>query len=307
MKESTNPTPMPFLWFDNEAEEAAQFYVSVFDDSAIGGIMRYSESIAEAAGRQAGSAMTVSFRLAGQSFTAINGGPQFKFTPAVSFFVNAADAGEAERIFTPLAEGGTVLMPFQEYPFSELYGWVQDRYGVSWQVNAAPREQKIAPCLMFTGDQCGKAEEAMRFYTSLFPDSAIEAVARYGADQAPNREGTVLHAVFSLANREFRAMDSGLEHAFSFTPAISFSVSCDSQEEIDRFWEHLTEGGDPSAQQCGWLKDRFGVSWQVVPDVLPTMLGDPDPAKAQRVTQAFMPMKKFDIAALQRAYEGEPS
>jgi len=246
----------------------------------------------------------VAFTLAGQNFTAINGGPQFAFTPAVSFFVSCGDVAETERIFGLLAEQGTVLMPLQEYPFSERFGWTQDRYGVSWQINAAPRPQKIAPSLMFVGEQSGRAEDAMKFYTSLFADSRIEQIWRFGPEDKPQIEGTVKQAVFSLAGQDFRAMDGGTNHAFDFTGAISLLVECDTQEEIDGLWNPLTEGGDPAAQQCGWLKDRFGVVWQIVPNVLPKMLGDRDPGKVERVTQAFLKMKKFEIEGLQQAYGG---
>lgn len=294
----------PFLWFANDAENAAKFYVSVFEDSHIGGITRYSEAAAEVAGCPAGSAMTVSFRLAGQAFTALNGGPRFNFTPAVSFFVCCADATEAERVFHSLAEGGTVLMPLQEYPFSQCFGWTQDRYGVSWQINAAPRPQKIAPSLMFVGEKSGRAEEAMKFYTSLFADSRIEEIWRYGPEDQPGNEGEVKQAIFSLAGQDFRAMDGGTNHAFGFSGAISLLVGCDTQEEIDRLWNPLTEGGDVTAQQCGWLTDRFGVVWQIVPKLLPKLLGDPDREKVERVTRAFLKMKKFEIEGLQRAYDG---
>lgn len=294
----------PFLWFDSQAEEAAQFYTTVFENSRMRNITRYSESVAQVASRPAGSAMTVAFTLAGQDFTAINGGPQFEFTPAVSFFVSCADVAETKRIFELLAEQGTVLMPLQEYPFSERFGWTQDRYGVSWQINAAPRPQKIAPSLMFVGEQSGRAEEAMKFYTSLFADSRIEEIWRFGPEDKPQDEGTVKQAIFSLAGQDFRAMDGGMNHAFGFSGGISLLVDCDTQEEIDRLWNPLTQGADPAAQQCGWLKDRFGVVWQVVPNVLPKMLSDPDSQKVERVTQAFLKMKKFEIGGLQRAYEG---
>ncbi|MEO3429483.1 VOC family protein [Pelagibius sp. CAU 1746] len=295
---------MPFLWFDDQAEDAAKTYAGLFADSALGEICRYSKRIAEATGRAEGSAMTVTFRLGGQEVTALNGGPQFRFTPSFSFFVNCGGVEEAEALFTGLAQGGEVMMPFQAYPFSAGYGWIKDRYGFSWQVNSAPRDHTIAPSLLFVGRQCGRAEEAMTLYGSIFPDSRIESVARYEAGEAPNAEGSVKHGIFFLAGQELRAMDSALDHTFTFTEAASLQVLCDSQEEVDHYWHHLGEGGDPAAQQCGWLKDRFGVSWQVVPRVLTEMLSDAGSDAKERVTQAFMQMKKFDISALERAYRG---
>lgn len=295
----------PFLWFDDQAEAAVNAHVSVFGDAQTGAVSRYTSAVSEISSRPEGSVMTMGFRLAGQDFTALNGGPMFEFTPAVSLFVNCADAREVDRLYAGLAEGGTVLMPLQAYPFSERYAWVQDRFGVPWQLNAAPRPQKIAPCLMFVGTQCGRAEEAMQRYTEIFADSGIETVARWEAGEQPNAEGTVKHAVFSLAGQELRAMDSALDHDFGFNESISLQVHCDTQGEIDHYWERLADGGDPAARRCGWLKDRFGVSWQIVPTALPEMLRDPDPLRVARVTRAFLQMQKFDLGALQHAFEGD--
>jgi predicted 3-demethylubiquinone-9 3-methyltransferase (glyoxalase superfamily) len=155
--------------------------------------------------------------------------------------------------------------------------------------------QKISLCLWFYDN----AEEAMHFYLSIFRNSKMVSISRYG-DAGPGPKGSVMSANFQLEGQDFIALNGG--PAFTFSPAISFFVSCDTQGEIDRFWEKLSEGGEQ--QQCGWLKDKFGVSWQVVPRVLGEMLQDNDPAKANRVMQAMLPMKKLDIAALERAYRG---
>ena len=203
-----------------------------------------------------------------------------------------------------LAEGGTALMELGEYPFSERYGWTQDRYGLSWQVMAMggrPIRQKITPTLMFVGEQCGKAEEAIRLYASIFKNAGVGDFLRYGKGEEPDREGTIKHAGFRLEGQEFAAMDSAYPHAFSFSEAISFAVTCPDQAEIDYYWTKLTaDGGQES--MCGWLKDKFGVSWQVAPLVLNDMLRYPDPKKVERVTRAFLSMKKFDVAALERAF-----
>jgi predicted 3-demethylubiquinone-9 3-methyltransferase (glyoxalase superfamily) len=286
----------PFLWFDQQAEEAMNFYTSVFKNSKVGQISRYGE----AGPGPAGSVLTASFELDGLQFTALNGGPAFSFTPAVSFFVSCQTQGEIDGLWEELSAGGSELMPLQQYPFSEKFGWLQDRFGLSWQLNLGGNGQKIIPFLMFVGQQHGKAEEAMTFYTSLFPDSGIDMITRHGPDQS-EAEGTVMQAVFRLAGQEFMALDSALEHAFTFTEATSFSVDCRSQEEVDFFWEKLGQGGDESAQQCGWLKDRYGLSWQIVPSRLIELMNDRDPARAQRVTEAMLQMKKIEIAALERA------
>jgi predicted 3-demethylubiquinone-9 3-methyltransferase (glyoxalase superfamily) len=161
--------------------------------------------------------------------------------------------------------------------------------------------QKITPCLWFD-DQ---AEEAARFYTGIFKNSRIVEVTRYGE---AGREihgkpaGTVMAVAFELDRQPFTSLNGGPE--FKFNEAISFQVGCETQAEVDHFWEALSAGGDPSAQQCGWLKDRFGVSWQIVPNALPQFLAGPDPERSQRAMKAMLGMKKLDLAELRRAYEG---
>jgi len=152
--------------------------------------------------------------------------------------------------------------------------------------------QKITPCLWF--DTAG--EEAANFYTSVFPNSKIGHVACYGS-AGPRSEGTVMTVSFELDGQEFLALNGGPD--FTFSEAISFQVSCKNQEEVDRYWNKLSEGGEEGP--CGWLKDKFGLSWQIVPTALPELLADPDPEKAQRVMQAMLSMKKIEIDGLERA------
>ncbi len=287
----------PFLWFDNNAEEAANFYVSVFGDSKVGTITRYGE----AGPAPAGTVMTVEIQLEGQKFTALNGGPHFKFTPAVSFYVACETAEKVDALWQKLSEGGSVLMELAKYPFSEKFGWVADKYGLSWQLNLASFPQKISPCLMFVGEQNGKAEDAMKFYTSQFNNSSIDRVERSAPGEG-GTEGAVKHGVFSLDGQKFIAMDGGTNHPFTFTEAQSFVVDCKTQDEVDEFWQKLTAGGQES--QCGWLKDKYGLSWQVTPAILIEMLQDKDAEKSKRVMEAMMQMSKIDIPTLQRAYDG---
>lgn len=155
--------------------------------------------------------------------------------------------------------------------------------------------QKIAPCLWFDG----KAEEAARFYTSVFANSRI-ATTMHHTDAGPGPKGSVLAVTFELEGQEFMALNGG--PAFTFTPAISLFVHCGSQKEIDGYWSKLSDGGTP--RQCGWIQDKFGVCWQIVPDALGQMLRDPDAAKAKRVMEAMMKMVKLDIALLEQAYRG---
>jgi predicted 3-demethylubiquinone-9 3-methyltransferase (glyoxalase superfamily) len=158
---------------------------------------------------------------------------------------------------------------------------------------------KIRPCLWFDGE----AEEAANFYVSLFPNSRVDRVQRNVMDSPVGKAGTVLVVEFTLAGQRFMALNGGTR--FEYTHAISFEVDCADQAQVDRLWDALSDGG--SIEQCGWLKDRYGVSWQIVPTVLGEMLGDPDTAKAQRVMQAMLQMIKLDIADLRAAYDGGPA
>lgn len=289
------------MWFDNQAEEAASLYASLFKNSKIGSVSRYGEAGAQVSGLPKGTVMTVMFQIAGQEFMALNGGPMFNFTPAVSFFVNCESQQEITELWNRLSAGGTVLMELAEYPFAEKFGWLQDKFGVSWQLILSNRARKIIPFFMFVGAQHGKAEQAMNSYVSLFQDSSIHNIVRYGAGEE-EPQGTVQHAVFSLAGQEFMAMDSNRKHPFTFTPAISFMVNCETQKEIDEYWERLSAGGEK--EECGWLKDKYGVSWQIVPTILEKMLTDRDTAKSERVMAAVLQMKKPDIETLEQAYSG---
>jgi len=160
--------------------------------------------------------------------------------------------------------------------------------------------QKITPCLWFEN----QAEEAVKFYVSIFNNSKIETVTRYGeagAEASGRPKGTVMAIAFQLEGKDFLALNGG--PVFRFSEAVSFIVNCKTQEEIDRLWERLSEGGDEKAQQCGWLKDKYGLSWQIVPSVLEEMLQDKDPKKSENVMKALVQMKKLDIKALRQAYE----
>ena len=196
-------------------------------------------------------------------------------------------------------------MELGKYPFSERYGWVQDRYGLSWQImfmGGSEIKQNITPTLMFTDKQWGRAEEAINFYASMFRDAEVGDILRYSKGEEPDREGTIKHAAFRLEGMQFAAMDSARVHNFAFNEAISLIVHCETQEEIDDYWGKLSS--DPKAEQCGWLKDMYGVSWQIVPTILDEMLKDKDKEKVARVTEAFLKMKKFDIEMLKKAYKG---
>lgn len=294
-------TITPFLWFNNNAEEAAKLYASAFKNSKIGKTVQYSEASANAAGMPKGSIMTVSFELAGQKFTALNGGPAFGFTQAASFFVSCETEEEIDSIWDKLSEGSPeIFWPLQKYPWSEKYGWVTDKYGLSWQLTLSHTPQRISPFLMFDGAQLGKAGEAIEFYTSVFKDSNVSNVIKYGPEN-PKSEGSIVHGEFDLSGQQFMVMDSGMPKNVNFNEAFSFVVNCETQDEIDYYWDKLSVV--PESEMCGWLKDKFGVSWQIVPTALPKLIDSTDTLKAQRVMQSVLKMKKIDIKELQRAYE----
>lgn len=291
-------TITPHLWFDREAKEAAEFYTSVFASSKITNLMTLEDT-------PSGSVDVVSFELYGQPFMSISAGPLFKFNPSVSFLVACRTSNQVDVLWKELSARGATLMELGVYPFSERYGWTQDRYGLSWQVMLVgdrPISPRITPTLMFVGDVCGKAEEAINFYVSVFRNAKVGAVLRYGKGEEPDREGTVKHASFTLLGQEFAAMDSARAHDFAFNEAISFIVYCDHQEEIDYYWGRLS--AVPEAEQCGWLKDQYGLSWQIVPRAMDDMMKEGDREQINRVTEAFLKMKKFDLAELNKAYAG---
>jgi len=300
------PKIVPHLWFDKEAVAAANFYVKVFPNSKINSIQQIKDT-------PSGDCDIVSFELNGFSFMSISAGPFFKINPSISFFVNfdpSKDKNAKEnlqKMWKKLSENGKVLMPLEKYPFSELYGWIQDQFGLSWQLiltNPAGEERPfIAPCLLFVGKSYGHAEEALNYYLSVFKNSKKGTIQRYPAGMPPHTENTLMFGDFKLENRWIAAMDGPGTHDFAFNEAISFIVNCDSQEEIDYFWKKLSHVKE--SEQCGWCKDKFGISWQINPNVLGKYLSSGNPETTQRVTQAFLKMKKFTIAELKRAFEGK--
>jgi len=247
---------IPHLWFDKEAKEAADFYVSIYGKGS------KIKNISKLENTPSGSVDTVTFEVLGWEFQAISASPLFKFNPSVSFHVKCTSNDEVDTIWEKLSKGGTALMELGTYPFSERYGWVQDKYGLSWQLiysGEVDLKQKITPVIMFVGNVCGKAEEAVYFWTSLFQEAKVNAILRFGKGEEPEKEGTLKYATFSLFSQEFGAMDSAHEHTFGFNEAISFIVYCNTQAEIDFYWEKLS--AVPEAEKCGWLKDKYGFSW----------------------------------------------
>lgn len=289
---------IPHLWYDKEAKEAAMFYISLFDNSKLLNVTTIEDT-------PSGNAETVSFELEGQRFEAISAGPFFKFNPSISLMVACYTVEEVNTKWKALSEGGTELMPLGEYHFSKRYGWIQDRYGLSWQlmlIDNGQTVQKITPNLLFSKESCGKAEEAIKYYTEIFENSEIGFISKYNPGEAQSPNAKINYGAFKLSGIDFSAMDNGFDVDFSFNEAFSLIVYCKDQQEIDYFWNKLS--AVPEAEQCGWVKDKFGVSWQIVPMVMNEIMKSDDREKLQRVTEAFLKMKKFDLEVLKKAYDG---
>lgn len=273
----------PCLWFDGNAKEAADFYIPLFKNSKI----------------TTENPMVVIWELNGTKIMGLNGGPMFRINPSISFSVALETGEEVNKLWNKLLDSGTAMMPLDKYPWSERYGWLKDKFGMTWQISL-PYEKdgasKITPSLLFTDKVFGKGEEALNFYVSIFGNSSTENVFQYPKGD-PN-EGKLMFSEFKLDGYHLIAMDGPGEHKYTFNEAVSFVVNCDTQKEIDYYWNKFTaEGGEES--MCGWCKDKFGVSWQVVPSILGELMSDPK--KAPNVIEAFLKMKKFDIETLLKA------
>ncbi|WP_316811103.1 VOC family protein [Pedobacter heparinus] len=279
-----NNSIYPCLTLKGKIAEASDFYIQTFGE---GKVIQTS-------------AFVIQIELSGQNFMLLNDGPSSLPNPSISFMVMCSTAEETERYWNKLIDGGNALMPLDSYDWSPKYGWLADKYGVSWQLYTGTKAdsfQKFCPTLMFTGAKAGKAAAAVHFYTGLFPQSHIEGILKYAEGEGEN-VAFVKHAQFKLNNFTVMAMDSSEDHNFDFNDAISIVVECDTQAEIDKYWEQLTIAGGREVA-CGWLTDKYGVSWQIIPKALGKLVTDPE--RGQRVMGALMQMKKLIIADLENA------
>ena len=276
-------TIFPCMWFDGNTKEASDFYCSIFSNSKI----------------TVNSPMVAMIEIEGKKIMLLNGGSKFKINPSISLFVTCQSNEEIENIWNKLIEGGSAMMPLDKYPWSEKYGWLVDKFGMTWQLmlgDLPAGAEKIIPSFLFVGEQYGKAEEAIKTYTSIFPNSQTHSLQRYKEGE-PQPEGKLKFGHFTLDNNLFSAMDGLGDHKFQFNEAVSIVVECDTQKEIDNYWNRLTEGGEES--MCGWLIDKFGVSWQIIPKITGSLMSDPE--RAQRVMKEVMKMKKLDIETMVNA------
>lgn len=274
-------TIIPHLWINQVADEAADFYVSALPDTTIVGKKTYpSQGVNEHHPDLVGQTMSVELEVAGYRLALINGGDDFTPTPAISFFLNFDPSvretarEDLDDTWVKLIDGGTILVDLGEYPFSRQYGWVQDRFGISWQLmltdpKGDPRPFVI-PNLMFGGASQNRAQEAVDYYLSVFSRAELSNRVYYPVATDPATTDSVMFSDFQLRGQWLAAMDSGVEQEFSFTPGVSLLVLADDQEEIDHLWDALS--AVPEAEQCGWLVDRWGVSWQIIPRNLADLL-----------------------------------
>lgn len=289
---------VPNLWFDSEAHDAALFYTSLFPNSTLDNVSYYSEVGFEHHQRPSGSVMTVEYTLDGYKFCAINGGPIFKMNPSISFLVYLNEESEVDRLFGTLSQNGHVIMELGEHPFSKRSGWVSDQWGCSWKLIYSEKRlsHHIVPSLQFTGEQFGNAHAAIVYYTSIFPASSIEEMKNYKNEPVSLGCDTIAFSRWHLGTQYFAATDAEGDHDFSFNEAISLSIACRDQAEIDWYWNHLSYFRESEA--CGWLKDKFGVSWQVVPYNLGEILSSHGEEKAKLALAKMFEMKKLDIGQL---------
>lgn len=289
----------PFLWFEKDMKAVTAFYLSVFPGSTT----TYVGSISDT---PSGNVDMATLSIYGKDLSLMTAGPYLPFNPTVSFTIACESEEEVRALHKRLIVGGKELMPLQAYPFATLYTWVEDKYGASWQLmfrEGAPAAQKLTPGFMFVGPVSGRAEEALEFYTKVFKNSSVIYRMPNDGSEPPEAANAVKYASFVLEGEHFSLMDGSKEASFSFEQAVSFMVYCDTQEEVDYYWAALTDGG--KEVQCGWLNDKFGMPWQIVPTAFSRMMSTGTKEQVMRVTAAFMKMKKFDIATLERAFAGE--
>ena len=305
MNEQLAQRIVPNIWCNGTAEEAGAFYAGALPDTEYAVESRYpTEGLLPFQEPLAGQPLTVAVTLGGTRLVLVNAGPEFRPNLALSLMLNfdpsrisggaLAAREQLDAAWDALSADGEVRMPIGEYPFSPRYGWVEDRYGVNWQLmltnpDGDPRPN-VVPCLMFGGPVQNRADEAIDFYTSVFPDAGPGQRVPYGEPTGPATAEALMFGEFRVGDQWFAAMDSGAEQEETFSCGVSLEVQCADQAEIDRLWDALS--AVPEAEQCGWLADRFGVSWQIVPENMGELMAHPG------AFERMLEMKKLIIAEL---------
>lgn len=292
---------VPHLWFDTEAKEAVAFYTEIFPDSRI--ISSHQFDGPE------GDAERVVFELLGYRFMSVSSGQTHERNATISFLVPYLEyqTPMVERLWDRLIDGGSPIMDIGGYPFNEKFGWLEDKYNISWLFYLATEEQlcpySIVPVVMFGDDVAGQAEEAMKFYSHVFNRTKYRGVYHYPKGLGSGNRDYLMHGELQLEGQCFGFMDSLQEHGFNFNEGISLMVHCDNQQEIDDYWAELST--EPETESCGWLKDKYGMHWQVVPKVLDDMRKEGSASALKSLTATYLKMKKLDISLLEKAYKEE--
>lgn len=277
------------LWFDGQLPEAAEFYLSIFEDSH-----KKNETyfMTDDHGK-IGDHLTITLELAGCEFLLLNGGDLFKPTPSISYVVNCENEEQLHYVWERLNQQGETLMPLTDYPELGKYGWTNDRYGFSWQVRLGDSLQTIVPCIMFANENFGLAQAAIDEWINVFGGKQTFVIK--GKEERLRASG------FQLRGHDLIIMDSPEKHAFSFSMANSFYFYFKDQADIDQVWGGLTDAG--KEWPCGWMEDRYGVYWQTMNRQLLDWTNDPDVAKAKRATKELYKMKRIDLAQIKRAHD----
>ncbi|MGV3022951.1 VOC family protein [Streptococcus suis] len=283
---------IPHLWYDTEAKEAVAFYVDLF-----GGKIDWTYTITDT---PSGDSDLIQFQLGDMTLAAISAGPYFKLNESMSLMVNVASKDEVTRLYQALSEGGRVLMPLGEYPFSPYYVWLEDRFGLSWQLSYAPdldKPYQFDICLLFSQGQVGLAQPMLDYYKDKLPQARLGRLSYYGEGEAAVEAAKLNYAELLVAGQKMIVMDHGYGGEASFNEAFSLMVYVDSQDELNFYYDLLS--AVPEAEMCGWVKDQFGISWQIVPRILMEAYDTASPEKVKAVNAAVMTMKRLDIGTIQ--------
>ncbi|HEM5985543.1 TPA: VOC family protein [Streptococcus suis] len=279
---------IPHLWYDKEAKEAVAFYVELF-----GGKIDWTYTITDT---PSGDSDLIQFQLGDMTLAAISAGPYFKLNESMSLMVNVASKDEVTRLYQALSEGGRILMPLGEYPFSPYYVWLEDRFGLSWQLSYAPdldKPYQFDICLLFSQEQVGLAQPMLDYYKDKFPQASVGQISYYGEGEAAVEAAKLNYAELFIGDQKIIVMDHGYGGEASFNEAFSLMVYVDSQDELNFYYDLLS--AVPEAEMCGWVKDQFGISWQIIPRILMEAYDTASPETIKAVNDAVLQMRRLDF------------
>ncbi len=284
---------IPHLWFDKEAAEAVDFYTRILSDAKKNESCTIKDT-------PSGDAEVISFQLANLDMMAISGGPYFKLNESASLMISCKSKDDVQRLYDELSVGGAILMPLGEYFFNPYYVWLRDRFGLNWQLSwkeELEADYWIEHNFLFGGSACGRAEEALDFYATVIPNTHKGFVNRYNEGEAYDARAKINYGELVMEDRKMIFMDHGHGGDAEFTEAFSLMLICEDQDEVDFFTEKLS--AVPEAQMCGWVKDQFGISWQIVPKVLRDAYQFATDRQLAEIHQAILKMKKLDVAIIE--------